>query len=105
MTELHYREAEENLNSWFQVKSVVESTACSRKLPTWNTQREGGSIIQKKVPAGGDDFSLQSEVCLQNHFTTLQAEEERPITLGEMLELDKTDPFALCVTTNIIKKK
>ncbi|PKU49566.1 rna-directed dna polymerase from mobile element jockey-like [Limosa lapponica baueri] len=36
-------------------------------------------------------LALKPEVPLQNHFTTLQTEEVRPVTPGEILELEGRD--------------
>ena len=40
---------------------------------------------------------LKPEVPLQNYFTALQTEEERPVTSGETLELSKAQPDLLPV--------
>jgi len=45
------------------------------------------------------------EVRLQNCFTALQTEKERPVTSGEMLETSKADPSAPRITTTATKKK
>jgi len=47
----------------------------------------------------------QPEVSWQNHFTTLQTEEERPITSGETLELSKAAQSAPHITTSATKKR
>ena len=44
-----------------------------------------------------EETSLKPEVPLQNCFTALQTEEERPVTSGETLELSKAQPDLLPV--------
>lgn len=63
-----------------------------RKLAKTRTSR------RKKLP-------LKSEVPLQNCFTTLQTEEERPITSGGMLDLSKAARSAPLITTSTAKEK
>jgi len=42
---------------------------------------------------------------LQNHFASLQTEEEKPITSGETLELCKAARYAPQIKTSTTKKK
>lgn len=50
------------------------------------------------------ETSLKPEVPLQNPFTALQTEEERPITSGELLGLNNAVQRAPCATTSAAKK-
>lgn len=51
------------------------------------------------------ETSLKPEVPLQNPFTALQTEEERPITSGELLGLSNALQPAPCATTSAAKKR
>ena len=89
------REAEKELDSWFQVQSAVDlqPTAKQPKTPPlvhtegrgannaeeWKFASLARTCRRKRLP-------LKPEVPLQNHFTTPQTEEERPVTSGEMPE-------------------
>lgn len=50
------------------------------------------------------EASLKPEMPLQNPFTALQTEEERPVTSGEMLRLSNAVQPALSKTTRAAKR-
>ena len=86
------REAEKELDSWFQVQSAVDPQP--KTPPPAHTEGSGVNNLEewklamartsrrKRLPP-------KPEVPLQNRFTALQTEEERPVASGQTLELSK----------------
>ena len=99
------REAEKLLDSWFQAQSAVDPqpTAKQPKPPPMahtegrgaNKEEEWKLAIARTCRRKG--LRLKPEAPLQNHFTALQTEEERPVTSGETLEPSKAQPDLLPV--------
>jgi len=89
------RETEKELHSWFQVQSAMNPQPSSQKLPHQHTQKGGGVYNAKEWKLAMARISrrkrlpLKPEMALQNHFTALQIEEQRPVTSEETLELSK----------------
>ena len=91
------REAEKELDGWFQAQSAVDPqpTAKWPKTPLL-AQMEGRGDnnveewkLAKARTCRRKRLPPKPEVPLQNHFTALQTEQERPFTSGETLELSK----------------
>lgn len=90
------KEAEKGLDSWFQMQSAVDPQPMAKQpkpLPSKLTDGRG-LVIEK-------NFGLlwQGTASGQNLFTALQTENERPVSSGEPLELNKTAQSSYRITT------
>lgn len=101
------REAEKQLDNWFQAQSAVDPQP--KPPPLSHTE---GSVANNSEqwkfamarPSRRKRVPPKPEVHLQNCSTALQTEEERPVTSGEMLEVSKAAWSAPCKTNNTTKK-
>ena len=85
----------------------------SQTLPHRHTQKGAGGgannaeewTVAKARTSRRKRLPPKPEVPLQNRFTTLQAEEESPVTPGEVLELSNAAPSGPCITASTTKKR
>lgn len=92
------KEAEKELDSWFQAQSAVNPPPMAKQPETplvVHTEGRGSNNAEEwKLAAARtsrrERLPPKPEVLLQNRFTALQTEDERPVTSREMLELSKT---------------
>lgn len=98
MRRLHnIRKAEKELDIWFQVRSAANPQPRAKQpktTPMTHTKGRGANTAEEwklaiASPCSRKRPSLKSKVPLQNCFTALQTEEERPVLSGETLELSK----------------